>query len=122
MGWDSSRKVPWRRLFIEWAVATAVIVVVFALIVKETKPANYIAVGIGGLMYVGVGAVMAKFGFARKSFAELRREGYVREQERKAAKAGRGGATPSNSVANRPRPTPTSRTNASNRNARPRRR
>jgi len=116
--------VPWRRLFTEWAVATVVIVIVFALIVKERSPANYIAVGIGGLMYVGVGAIMARFGFARKSFAELRREGYVREQERKAAKAGRGGAGAGVGAAsaNRPRPTPTSRTNAGNRNTRPRRR
>ena len=115
MAWDSSRPVPWKRLLIEWAVATLVIVAVFSLIVKERRAENYIAVGIGGLMYVAVGAVMAKFGYSRKTFAQARAEGHARET-RQQAERGTAGAGPA-----RARPAATSRTNAGNRQSKRRR-
>lgn len=97
--WDSSRVVPWKRLVIEWAVVATIVTVV---IVATNKPVANGAFTLlfSGLIYVGFGGVMAKFGYARKSLTQLRAEAAAAPRQRKEVPA----------TAVRQRPAPTSRT------------
>ena len=99
MAWDSSRPVPWRRMVNEWLIYVAVMFVVI-LIVFRDQPVIGLVGGllVSGPLYLGFGYVLAKFGYRRKSFREMR--------EQAAAPAS---DTP-NAVAARPKPPPTSRT------------
>ena len=72
VGWDASRPVPWRRLTREWLIYAGIMTVVFALLIRgEVWPI------IGGLLasgplYLALGYALAKFGYQRKTLAELR--------------------------------------------------
>jgi amino acid permease len=91
--------VPWRRLFIEWVVIGAVVVVISLVVTKNRSLSSYLTVLFGGLVYVGFGAVLAKFGYARKTLAQMRTEA--------AAPARSSGGTSSSSAS---KPAPTRRT------------
>ena len=74
MGWDASRPVPWRRLVREWLLYAGIMAVVLAVILRD---ADRIAAVLGGLLlsgplYLALGAVLAKFGYSRKTLADLR--------------------------------------------------
>lgn len=114
MGWDSTRQVPWRRLLTEWAVASVLMIVIFSIFPSLRHPQNYVAIALGGLMYVAVGAALAKFGYQRKSYAEARAEGRAREAQRQMQRRS-GAGSRSASAADRAAPPPTRRTNAGNR-------
>jgi amino acid permease len=92
--------VPWRRLFIEWVVIGAVVVVISLVVTKNRSLSSYLTVLFGGLVYVGFGAVLAKFGYARKTLAQMRTEAA-------AAPPRRSGSTSSSSAS---KPAPTRRT------------
>ena len=66
MAWDASRPVPWRRLMKEWLVYAAIMAVVFGLILRSTTA---LGSAIGLLfslpVYLGLGWVLAKFGYQR---------------------------------------------------------
>jgi hypothetical protein len=101
MGWDSSRPVPWQRLIREWLVYAVVMTGVFVIFFRGGSAAGAVAgVLISGPLYLGLGAVLAKFGYQRQR---------LRRPERDSP-----GATPaSKSTAGsdaRPKPAPTSRT------------
>ena len=113
MAWDSSREVPWRRLWREWLWFTLVAAFVFAVFLRERRIANYVAIALGGAMYVAIGAILAKFGYVRPTFRELRAQSRAEQANRDAAR--QAGSTPRR-VANRP--APTKRTNAGNRRTR----
>lgn len=100
MAWDSSRPVPWRRLIREWIIYVSIMAVIFVLFFRD-RPLIGVFIGllISGPLYLGLGYVLAKFGYQRKSLRELRAE------SRSAA------ATPEPEIAGpRPRPAPTRRT------------
>ncbi|CAN5743894.1 MAG: hypothetical protein ACR2HP_05315 [Ilumatobacteraceae bacterium] len=101
MGWDASRPVPWQRLMREWMIYAGIMVVVFLLFFRDS---NLIGI-IGGLLasgplYLGFGYLLAKFGYQRKTLADLRTP--------RAAPGRRGDTT--TATVERPRPAPTRRT------------
>jgi hypothetical protein len=113
MSWNSANPVAWKRLFIEWLVIGAVVIVVSLIATDNPKPQAYITILLGGLVYVGLGAVLAKFGYQRKTLKQIRAEAA-------AAPPRQVGRTPVPS--GRPRPAPTSRTSNAQRKPQPKRR
>ena len=75
MAWDNSRPVPWNRLIREWLVYAAIMTAVFVVFFRGDNIIGAIAgVLISGPIYLGFGAVMAKFGYTRKRLKDLRAE------------------------------------------------
>jgi hypothetical protein len=73
MAWDSSRSVPWQRLVREWLIYAAIMVAVFLLLFRGDNPVALIAgVLASGPLYLAFGYVLAKFGYQRKTLADLR--------------------------------------------------
>ena len=105
MAWDSSRTVPWRRLIREWllyvVVAAAAITVYLIVTGKKVDVGLYVGLLISGPAYIAFGALLAKFGYNRKTFKDLRTE---RAATPSAA------SVPASGTAPRARPAPTKRT------------
>lgn len=99
MAWDSTRPVPWKRLLIEWAVIGIVIAAVSYFGTNNHRAESYISIFLAGFVYLAVGAVLAKFGYARKSLKQIRTETTARQAASNTA-----------SPTIRARPAPTSRT------------
>lgn len=74
MKWDSSRTIPWKRLVIEWALIAAVIAVVSYSSSDKLSSGSIISLLLGGVIYLAVGALLAKFGYHRKTLKQLRAE------------------------------------------------
>ena len=75
MAWDSTRPVPWRRLIREWIIYVAFASVAFVFIYRDDLQLGLFAgLFASGPMYLLFGAVLAKFGYARKTFKDLRNE------------------------------------------------
>ena len=74
VGWDSSRPVPWRRLIKEWVIYAAIMTAIFALLFRGEAGLWPIIGGLlaSGPLYLGLGYVLAKFGYQRKTLAEMR--------------------------------------------------
>jgi len=73
MAWDNSRLVPWKRLMREWVIYAAIMSVVFLFVFNGDNPAGAIAgVLVSGPMYLGLGWVLAKIGYQRKTMKEMR--------------------------------------------------
>ena len=103
MAWDSSRVVPWRRLIREWLIYVAFASAAFLVIFRDKlTPSLFAGLLASGPMYLLFGAVLAKFGYIRKSFKDLRAE---RERTTTAKSA-----PVSTTSGARPRPAPTKRT------------
>lgn len=102
MGWDAGRRVPWRRMAIEWCVVSIAMLVI-AVGFSDSPLGEVIpAIVLGAAVYFAVGYVSAKLGYQRASLRQLR-------AQRAAAQAA--GRSPSASrPAPRPRPAPTKRT------------
>ncbi len=109
MAWDSSRPVPWRRLIREWLIYVAIVSVAITIyyVATDRKISAGLFSGLlaSGPMYVLFGAVLAKFGYQRKTFKDLR-------NARPTASSGRAGSTSTDRTTTgvRPRPAPTRRT------------
>ena len=103
MKWDSSRSVPWKRLCIEWAIVAVAVAVVSFSATDNRALSSYVALLLGGVVYLTVGAVMAKFGYQRKTLKQMRAE--VAAAPRRAP-----AASNTNDSTVRPRPAPTKRT------------
>lgn len=122
MAWDSSRPVPYRRLLKEWLIYVAVMIAVFALVLRDSTSVQGMAIGlvVSLPLWLGLSWVLAKLGYQRKSFSDLR-------AARAEAAAARSSSAPTssttNAVASRARPAPTKRTGTgpSNRPSRKRR-
>jgi hypothetical protein len=102
MAWDSSRPVPWQRLIREWLVYAAIMTAVFVIFFRGDNVLGAVAgVLISGPLYLGFGAVMAKFGYQRTRLKDVRRSSTSTTDD-----------VPSSAPADAPRPTPapTSRT------------
>jgi hypothetical protein len=109
VGWDSSRPVPWLQLTRSWLVYVAIMAVVFVLFFRD-QPLIGIFAGllVSGPLYLGFGWVLAKFGYQRKTWSQLRAE---RENDRAAGTTGRSARSTDDEVAGpKPKPPPTSRT------------
>jgi len=98
MAWDASRRVPWRRLLGEWLVVTVVIAALFALVFHVDKAESYVGLLIGGVMYVAIAALLAKFGYQRATLKDLRAAPSAATAERTGTPTAR------------PKPAPTRRT------------
>ena len=97
MAWDSTRPVPWRRLVREWLLYVALMTLILLLVVDGDSRVGAIAgLLVSGPLYLGVGFVLAKFGYQRQ---RLRRPA-----------PGRNARIPSAAPSGRPRPAPTRRT------------
>jgi hypothetical protein len=103
MAWDSSRVVPWRRLIREWLIYVAFASVAFVIIFRDKLSLSLFAgLFASGPMYLLFGSVLAKFGYSRKTFKDLRAEREIKASIR-----------PSNTsptATGRTKPAPTKRT------------
>ena len=101
MAWKSANPVAWKRLCIEWAVIGTVVAVVSLVATDNRNAGSYLTILLGGFVYVAFGAVLAKFGYQRKTLKQSRAEAAAAP----VRQVGRS-APPSS----KPRPAPTSRT------------
>ena len=74
MAWNSANPVAWKRLFIEWLVIGAVVAFVSLFVTENRKWESYIAILLGGVVYVALGGALAKFGYQRKTLKQIRAE------------------------------------------------
>jgi hypothetical protein len=74
MAWNAANPVPWKRLTIEWVVIGVVVALVSLLVTDNRSAASYLTILMGGLVYVVLGAVLAKFGYQRKTLKQIRAE------------------------------------------------
>ncbi|CAN5529558.1 hypothetical protein BH10ACT2_BH10ACT2_07040 [soil metagenome] len=106
MKWDASRSIPWKRLFIEWLIVAAVVALVSYSATDNRSLSSYSGLVLGGIVYLAVGATMAKLGYQRKTLKQMRSD--VAAAPRRTV-----GGSPSSASAGatpRPRPAPTKRT------------
>lgn len=104
MAWDATRPVPWARLSREWLIYAVVMIVAFAVFLRDTVTgASVLGLAASYPMYLGFGAVLAKFGYQRKTFRDLRRESVRRTSSTTSSSS-------MTSVPARRRPAPTRRT------------
>lgn len=105
MAWDTSRPVPWRRLVRDWLVYVGVMSVVFVVIYRDRlTPGVFAGLFASGPIFVGIGAILAKFGYQRRTLRDLRASSRPR-----GATSGPTKASPP-ATASRAKPAPTSRT------------
>lgn len=105
MAWDSSRPVPWKRLVRDWVLYIGIMSVVFLIVYRDRiTPGLFAGLLISGPMFVAVGALLAKFGYVRKTMKDLRAEATAREAAKAVSSADTTGPGP------RPKPAPTKRT------------
>ena len=94
--------MPWRRLTKEWLIYAAIMAVILGIFFRSGGKLLAILAGllISGPIYLALGYVLAKFGYQRKTLAEMR-------TPRASPRAsGQAGPTPDG----RSRPAPTRRT------------
>jgi hypothetical protein len=72
VGWDASRPVPWNRLLKEWLIYAVILAVVFAFVFRGSVFSIVAGLLISGPLYLAFGYVLAKFGYQRKTLAEMR--------------------------------------------------
>lgn len=74
MGWDSSRPVPFRRLLREWLIFAPILVAALWLMQGDNSSFGTALVGVIASLplYLGLGFVLAKFGYQRRTLADLR--------------------------------------------------
>ena len=90
MAWDNTRSVPWKRLTREWVIYAAIMSVVFLFVFNDGNPAGAIAgVLVSGPMYLGLGWVLAKIGYQRKTMKEMRSAQPSADDAGKRAKKGK---------------------------------
>jgi hypothetical protein len=116
MAWDSSRRVPWKKVLTPFALYAVVAVVLFSVLGKGFDAGLLVGVAAGGVIYALLAAVMVKFGWNPPMFQSKadRAAAAAAASERRAARAaaksgGKAGAPPT-----RAKPAPTRRTNATN--------
>lgn len=103
MKWDQSRPVPWQQLIRTWLIYVAVMAAVFMIFFRGGNLVGILGgLFISGPLYLLIGYALAKFGYRRQTYKELRAE----RNEQVAAKETAASPAP----ADRPRPAPTKRT------------
>ena len=105
MAWDASRPVPWARLSREWLVYAVVMIAAFALFLRDSVTgASVLGLAASYPMYLGFGGVLAKFGYQRKTFRDLRRETAAKSSS-SGSSSGSSSSTRTSSARSRPAPT-----------------
>ena len=112
MAWDANRPVPYKRLAKEWLIYATIMVILFATLFRDSTDIGGILIGLAVSfpLWIGFSYVLAKFGYQRKTLAELR--------------TARASATPRTAVETAPsraKPAPTKRTSTGPGRARKRR-
>ena len=76
VAWDSTRPVPWKRLIKEWAIYAGIMAVILMVVFRDGGRLLPILGGllVSGPIYFVFGAVLAKFGYQRKT---LRRDAHA---------------------------------------------
>ncbi len=73
MAWDSTRPVPWKRLIREWLIYVGLMAIVFLIFMRDNSLAGImLGLLVSGPLYIAFGAVLAKFGYTRKTMKQLR--------------------------------------------------
>ena len=106
MGYDASRPVPWTRLLRETALLLIVGSFVFLVVLGAREPGTFVGLALGGIIYLGVAALLSKFGYIRQTFKEVRTQSIAEAAEKARRKA---------ATAPRNRPAPTKRTGGNQR-------
>jgi hypothetical protein len=108
MAWDASRPVPWARLSREWLLYAVVMIAAFALFLRDSVTgASVLGLAASYPMYLGFGGVLAKFGYQRKTFRDLRRETAAKSS---SSSSSSGSSSSTRTPPARSRPAPTKRT------------
>ena len=113
MAWNAANPVPWKRLCLEWLVVGTVVGIISLVTTDKHNAGSYLAIFFAGFFYVGLGALLAKFGYQRKTLRQIRAAAAaapVRQVGRSAGAVGR------------PRPVATNRTGSAPRKSQPKRR
>jgi hypothetical protein len=106
MAWDSSRAVPWKRLLRDWLLYVGIMIVVFIIIYRDRLTAGvFTGLFLSGPIFIAVGAVLAKFGYQRKTMRDLR-EIRVQARQQPSEQA----TTASSTSRTQQKPPPTKRT------------
>lgn len=106
MGWDSSRPVPWQRLIREWLIYAGIMLVISVIVFDSTRRTGmFIGVLLSGPMYLAFGAVLAKFGYQRKTMRELRAQSAARGSDESSSSGSRSGRSSASGARSRPAPT-----------------
>jgi hypothetical protein len=129
MAWDSTRKVPWRRVLKPFGIYAVVAAAVLLVATRRFDAGLLVGLVGGGLIYAALVTVLVKFGWNPPIFMskEERAGAAAAAAERRAARrSGKDRSTSApaaNAATGRATPPPTKRTNATNPRAkvRPRR-
>jgi len=107
MAWDSTRPVPWQRMIREWLVYVALFTVVLLIFYRDQSFVGLLAaLLVSGPLYMTIGYVLAKFGYQRKTWSEMRASNEQYKRDRKQS----GGGGDDDVAGPRPKPAPTKRT------------
>jgi hypothetical protein len=114
VGYDRTRPIPWKPLLRWAAIITVVLNITYALFSREQYGLSLFLASLGGgIVYVALGALLAKFGWTPPTARPRQAAGEARAARQRPTKAG---AAPETT---RARPAPTRRTNAGNRRTPP---
>jgi hypothetical protein len=114
MAWDWTRPVPWRRLIREWLIYASIMAAIFLIFFRDGSLLGaMVGLLVSGPLYLVFGAVLARFGYQRKSLKQLRAE----REQRVTGPSGPTG--PVTTGGRRERPAPTRRTSGGGRSNRP---
>ena len=121
MAWDSSRPVPWKRLFTFVGIYSLIVFGLFAVLKPDQMLRSLPGLVFGALVALMVMAVLTKFGWQPtmlKSRAQMTEQRAQQQAERDARKSSRAPSGKAASAASdgdqegapRPKPAPTKRT------------
>jgi hypothetical protein len=116
MAWDASRKVPWKKVLMPFALYAVIAVGLFSLL-GGFQLGLLVGVAAGGVVYAALAALMVKFGWNPPMFQskEERVAAAQAAAERRAARAAAKGRTTKGAApVTKPKPAATRRTNATN--------
>ena len=105
MAWDARRPIPWKRLCIEYVVFAAVMLIVVAVTKRSSLNSGFVVtLVLVSILWIGFGAILAKFGYQRKTLKQMRVEAAMAPPKATST------ASRTASTSARNRPAPTSRT------------
>ncbi|MGD9997541.1 MAG: hypothetical protein AB7L17_06805 [Ilumatobacteraceae bacterium] len=111
MAWDSSRPVPWQRLVRDWLLYVGIMLLIFLIVFRDRMSVGLVSgLLVSGPLFVGIGALLAKFGYQRKTLRDLRAERETRvTRPTQAASTARSRPAPTRRTSTGPRHRPSSK-------------
>jgi hypothetical protein len=124
MAWDTSRRVPWKKVLTPFALYAVVAIGLFSIVGGGFNWGMLVGVAAGGVVYAALAALMVKLGWNPPMFQsrEERSAAAQAAAERRAARDVAKGRTTKSAPVVRTKPAATRRTNATNRRAKTSRR